>query len=285
MTVLRTPVENLVMKISPNDIQRQIANAHTLFNLLNVLIQLPFAGLLVKAANAIVTGDDEQEVKEAKFLDFRIIETPTIALGQVRKEIMRMAEYVQDNLARSKAAIADEKFEEIENVLEQEQKINRLQREITDYLVRLSNAPISDEEHGMVNIFLYVINDIERVGDHAENLVELAEEKRKGNLKFTEEATEEMHIIFSKCEDAFRKAAEAFAKDSIPIAKEVLILEDQVDNLETQYRSNHISRLNQGLCQTSPGIVFLDAISNLERVADHAYNIALYVLDKEKKKL
>ena len=282
MTLLRGPVEALVTRISPNDIQRQIANAHTLFNIVNVVIQLPFAGLLVKAANALVPGDDKEDVREAKFLDFRIIETPTIALGQARKEIMRMASFVQDNLAKAKSAIADEKYEDIYYVLEQEQKINKLQRELTDYLVMLSNAPISREEHKQVNIFFNIINDIERVGDHAENLVELAEEKRNSKLVFTDEAIEEMHNIFGKCEDAFKKASEAFTKDDTSIAKEVLALEEQVDALETQYRTNHISRLNQGQCQTTPGIIFLDAISNLERVADHAYNIAMFVLDKEK---
>lgn len=282
MTLLRAPVEALVLRISPNDIQRQIANAHTLFNLINVAIQLPFASLLVKAANAIVPGDDKPEAQEAKHLDYRIIETPTIALGQVRKEIIRMAEFVQDNLLRSRFALVDGKYDEIEYVLDQEQKINRLQREITDYLVQLSNAPISDEEHKQVNMFFNIINDIERVGDHAENLVELAAEKQEGDMLFTDEGTGEMNNIFGKCESAFKMATEAFTENSMLMAKEVLNLEDEVDALETEYRKNHIYRLNQGQCLTSPGIVFLDAISNLERIADHAYNIALFVLDKYK---
>ena len=170
MTVLKTPIQNIVTKLSPNDVQRQIANAHTLFNLINVLIQLPFAGLLVKAAKAIVPGDDKLEGQEAKFLDFRIIETPSIALGQVRKEIARMGSYVENNLGKARRAFVEGKYDEIEPALEQEQKINKLQREITDYLVRLSNAPLSDEEHNQVNVFFNNINDIERVGDHAENI-------------------------------------------------------------------------------------------------------------------
>ncbi|WP_313757535.1 Na/Pi cotransporter family protein [Tissierella sp.] len=284
MTILRIPIQKLVTKISPNDIQRQIANAHTLFNLLNVAIQLPFAGLLVKAAKAIVPGDDRVEIHEAKFLDFRIIETPSIALGQVRKEIARMGNYVEENLGKAQRAFVEGKYEEIEPALEQEQKINKLQREITDYLVRLSNAPLSDEEHKQVNVFFNNVNDIERVGDHAENIVELAEERMEGNLQFTEDAIEELNEIFGKCQLGFQKAMEAFKTNGEALAKEVLAIEDEVDELESKNRTNHIDRLNKGLCSTGPGIIFLDAISNLERVSDHCSNIALYVLDNYKTK-
>ena len=282
MTVLKSAIEILVIKISPNDVQRQIANAHTLFNLINVAIQLPFAGLLVKAAHKLVPGDDTQEVQEAKFLDFRIIETPSIALGQVRKEIVRMGSLVEDNLVKARKAFVEGKYEEIEPALDQEQKINKLQKEITEYLVKLSNAPLSDEQHKQVNILFNNINDIERVGDHAENIVELAEERMEGNLAFTDGAIEELHEIFGKAQLAFHLSMESFKTNDEKTAREVLVIEDEVDVLETTNRQNHINRLNQGQCQTGPGIVFLDAISNLERVSDHSSNLALYVLDNYK---
>ena len=112
MTILRSPIEAIVLKISPNDIQRQIANAHTLFNLVNVIIQLPFAGLLVKAANWLVPGDEEIIETGSKYLDLRIIETPSIALGQVTKEVFRMGKVVEDNLVTSSKAFKnkDEKM-------------------------------------------------------------------------------------------------------------------------------------------------------------------------------
>lgn len=282
MTILKSPIQALVTKISPNDIQRQIANAHTLFNLINIGIQLPFAGLLVKAANKIVPGDDSQEVQVAKFLDFRIIETPSIALGQVKKEIVRMGSFVEDNLVKARKAFVEGKYDEIEPALEQEQKINGLQREITEYLIRLSNAPLSEEQHNQVNVFFNNINDIERVGDHAENIVELAEERMEGNLVFTDNAIEELHEIFGKAQLAFELSMEAFKTNDEKTAREVLVVEDEVDLLERTNRQNHIDRLNKGQCQTGAGIVFLDAISNLERVSDHSSNLALYVLDNYK---
>ena len=207
MTILRHPIEFLVTKISPLDVKRQIANAHTLFNLINVIIQLPFANLLVKIARTIIPGDGKLEVQEAKFLDPRIIETPSIALGQVKKEILRMGSLALDNLNKVRYAFVEERYENIDLVLEQEQKINRLQREITDYLVMLSNAPISDEEHKRVNIFYNIINDIERVGDHAENIAELALERRDNNFPYWSSHWK-LHEIFDKVGEAFQQALE-----------------------------------------------------------------------------
>lgn len=282
MSFLQYPVERFVVKLSPFNVKKQIANAHFLFNLVNVIVLLPFANILVKAAKILVPGDDKLEAQEAKFLDPRIIETPTIAIGQVSKEILRMGDMALDNLMKVKDALVEAKYDNIDLALEQEQKINRLQREITDYLVILSNAPISDDEHKRVNVYLNIINDIERVGDHAENIAELAMVRRDNNYPFTDQAISELHEIFDKTSEAFKQSLEALRTDSQALAKGVLALEEEVDTLERQNRTNHIERLNKGLCQTGSGIIFLDAISNLERIADHSSNIALYVLDKTK---
>lgn len=282
MTVLRNPIESLVVKLSPIDIKRQIANAHTFFNLINVIIQIPFANLLVKIAKSLVPGDDKLEAQESKYLDPRIIETPSIALGQVKKEILRMGSIALDNVIKVKDALVECKYDNIDLVLEQEQRINRLQREITDYLVMLSNAPISDEEHKRINVFFNIINDVERVGDHTENIAELAMERRENDYPFTDQAVLELHEIFDKVREALQQALDSFKSNDEALAKGVLVLEDEVDRLQVQNRTNHIERLNKGQCQTGSGIIFLDAISNLERIADHSSNIALYVLDKNK---
>lgn len=282
MTILRVPIQALVLKISPDNIQRQIANAHTIFNLINVVIQLPFANLLVKVATFLVPGDDIGEAKEAKFLDSRIIETPSIALGQARKEIIRMGKFVEDNLIKSRQALVEGQYDKIDIALEQEQKINKLQKEITEYLVLLSNAPLTDEEHKQVNVFFNNINDIERVGDHAENIIELAEERKDNDYQFTDGATEELNEMFDKCQEGLSKIIEAYTTNDESLAREVLIIEDEVDALETRNRTNHIDRLNRGMCSTGPGILYLDVMSNLERVSDHCSNIALYVLDNYK---
>lgn len=281
MTILRNPVANIVESISPGQISRQIANAHTLFNFLNVAIQLPFAGLLVKAAEKLVPGDDDI-YGESNYLDDRMLEAPSIALGQAFDEFVRMGGFVEDNLIRAEKALIDGNEKEIEAVLEQEQKINRLEKEIMDYLVQLSNTSLSVEQHKDVNNLFHAINDIERIGDHAENIVELAIEKNENQLEFSEEAIEDIKNMFFKCQKIFKKSILAFKTSSELLAKEVLVIEDEVDALEKKTRNKHIKRLNIELCSTSSGVIFSDTINNLERIADHSTNLAMYVLDKYK---
>lgn len=280
MTVLRRPVGLIVEAMSPGQVSRQIANAHTLFNLINILIQLPFANLLVRAVEWLVPGEDKEK-GVAKYLDDRILETPSIALGQAAKEIIRMGELVEDNLIRSKNGLIYGDTNEIEKVLDQEQKINGLEKEIMGFLAKLSNSPISEDEHNQVNVLFYVVNDIERVADHAENIVELGQEKLDNDLIFTDNAIQELIIMFDRCQLVFKKAMEAFKEGNINIAKEVMDIEEEVNALEDLNRKRHIDRLNKGQCSTSPGVIFLDVISNLERISDHSYNIAMYILDED----
>lgn len=284
MTLLRIPIQALVTRISPHDVTKQIANSHTLFNIINLIIQFPFAGLLVKAAQFLVPGEDKGDATATIYLDERIIETPSIALGQVNKEIYRMGDLVLNNLILANEVFADEKYNGIEEVYNQEKLINKIEKEITEYLVKLSKAPLSEKQHAEVNILFYTINDIERVGDHVENIVELSEYKLNNDLNFTPGAIEELHEMFEACISAFKKTMMALETKSEILAREVLVIEDNVDMLEAKNRANHIDRLSKAECQTGPGIVFLDAISNLERVADHSVNIAMYVLDKSENK-
>lgn len=281
MTVLRNPVARIVEVMSPGQVSRQIANAHTLFNFLNVAIQLPFAGLLVKIAEKLVPGDDTLE-GEAIYLDERILETPSIALGQVFDELLRMGGFVEDNLNRAEKALIEGNQKEIEIVLEQEKKINHLEKEIMNYLVLLSNAPLSVEQHNDINNLFYAINDIERIGDHAENIIELAVEKIENQLEFSEEAIEDLRDMFAKCRKAFKNAILAFETKNESLAREVLEIEIKVNELEKRTREGHIDRLNKRQCLTEAGVIFLDTISNLERISDHSSNVAYYVLDQYK---
>lgn len=277
--VLQGPVEALVMKISPNDIQRQIANAHTFFNLINVVIQFPFAGLLVIAAKKLIKGDEEEGVRGLKYLDTRIIGTPSIAVGQASKEVLRMGKIVRDNLrmAIESFYLKDEKL--TQKVFEEEKIINEIEKEITKYLIQLSNAPLTNEQHATVTTLFHAINDMERVGDHADNIAELSQNRIDNNLWFTDTALEELHTMFEKVENIFTKSLLAFKTADSKIAEEVISLEAEVDIMEKQYRTSHIDRLNTQSCEPSSGIIFLDLISNLERISDHSSNIAMYILD------
>lgn len=281
---LRYPIEALVTKISPGDIQRQIANAHTMFNLINVIILFPFAQLLVKTAMKIIPGE-EKELEEVglKFLDSRILETPSIAIGQTVKEVNRMAQIAENNLVLACKAFINKDENLVQEVLNQEDTINKIETGIVEYLVQLSKEPLTDEQHTQISVLINVINDIERVGDHSENIAELAREIIERNLPFTDIAIEELEIITNKTIEVFKKASESFKESDFDKARNVLSLEEEIDELEKEYRNNHINRLNNQACNPHSGVLFLDVLSNLERVSDHSSNIAHYVLDKLKK--
>lgn len=284
MTILKKPVTRLSIMMSPDNVRRQIANAHTLFNIVNVIILFPFAGLFVKIVKRIIPGDEKLEGELAvNHLDPRIIETPSIALGHVINEVDRMGYKVADNLLLAGKAFkaADEKL--LDEVFENEKIINKLEQDIIVYLVQLSNAPLSNEQHNEINTLINVVNDIERVGDHADNIAELTKEAMEDGVGFSGDAVEEFRIIFSKAHEVFDKALKAIKGADFDKAKEVLILEEEVDNLEKLYRNTHITRLSDQVCNPRSGVLFLDILSNLERVADHSYNIAMYVLDRGRK--
>lgn len=278
MIVLRYPIEWLVVKLSPTDVQRQIANAHTFFNISNVLIQLPFAGFIVLAAKKIIPGEDD-EITGLKYLDDRIMETPTIAVNQASKEVLRMGKMAKDNLRTSIEAFITKDEKLTHKVFEEEKKINQLEKDITEYLVKLYNESLSDEQNAIVSTLFNTINDLERVGDHADNLAELAQYRIDNKFWFTDQALEELKIMFDKVEHSFTESLLAFKTADPTIAKRVIEYERDIDRLEKEYRANHIQRLNEAACHPSSGIVFLDVISNLERVADHSSNIAISILD------
>lgn len=277
--ILSRPITYIVEGMSGNSVERQIANAHTIFNFANVIIQFPFAGLLVKAAERIISDDKQQTGKTLKHIDDRIIETPSVAVGQVAKEVARMGEIAEGNLKLTAEALYSKDDKLIKRVFEEEKKVNELEQEISKYLVQLSNAPMTDEQHSIITTLFHVINDIERISDHSENIAELSTQRIENDLWFTDEAMDELHIMFDKVYMLYKNALLSFKNQDLELARKVIIEEDEVDIMEKKYRLSHIERLNTRNCELGSGIIYLDIISNLERVADHSANIAKYVTD------
>lgn len=280
--LLRAPIQYLVEYLTPGDAKRQIANAHTIFNFVNVIIQFPFARFLVMAAEKLVPGEDKGDLGESIYLDTRIFETPGIALGQAKKEVLRMGDLVSNNLKLCRGALVNGHSDSIDDVLKTEMLINKIEREITEYLVHLSKESLSGIQHTAVNNYLYTINDIERMGDHVENLAELAQYRAGHGLFFSQEAVDGLNEMFDKSEEVLIKTMKAFETESESLAREVLAIEDEVDAIENKNRENHMDRLSRMECLTEPGVLFLDSLSNLERISDHSANIAKFVLDKYK---
>lgn len=267
---------------SSDDPARQLANAHTLFNVVNTILLLPFASLIVKSVGFIIPVTAEE--KEAttfgiKYLDERILETPTIAMGQVVKEVLHMGNVAKMSLESAIKAIKENDQKSIEKTFKIEKTVNSLEREISEYLVKLSNAPLDHEDRMVIDGLFSTINDIERVGDHADNIAELALYKIDNNVTFSEKAILELDEMVARVMESYELALESLKSKNRYIAQKVIEIEGVVDEMEKRLRKKHITRLNEGRCETSSGIIFLDMLSNLERISDHSSNIALAVLD------
>ncbi|MCX7694321.1 MAG: Na/Pi cotransporter family protein [Caloramator sp.] len=282
-TVIFMSILPIVVKLIPilgGDIKRQIANAHTIFNLTNVIIQAPFIPLLVKWVKWLVPGEEkEATTMTLEHLDSRLLETPSIAVGQVIKEISRMGQIASENLTRSMEAFFNEDTKLINKVFEVEQVVNFLEREITSFMVALSNTSLSEHDSEIITSLFHVVNDIERIGDHADNIAELAQYRIDNKLVFSDDAIKELHEIYNVAKYAVDSSIDALKNFDFGLAQKVLEAEGKIDMMEKQLRNEHIDRLNKGVCSTSSGTIFLDLISNIERIGDHSNNIAQMVLD------
>ncbi|EYE87739.1 Na/Pi cotransporter [Fervidicella metallireducens AeB] len=272
-----------IVKGLGGDVQRQIANAHTLFNVTNTIIQLPFASFLVAFVNKIIPGEDVKEgAMSLEYLDKRLLETPSIAVGQVVKEIIRMGKLSASNLDISIKSFLQNSGEDLNKLYKTEEVINYLEREITGFMVSLSNTSLSEEQSEVITSLFHVVNDIERIGDHAKNLAELSEYKKQNALEFSDEALTELKYLYESVKYAVEAAITSLENGDMQLARKVIETEGKIDNIEKNYRNIHIDRLNKGICYPASGAIYLDVISNLERVGDHSNNIAQMVLDKER---
>ncbi|HDN2515479.1 TPA: Na/Pi cotransporter family protein [Clostridioides difficile] len=281
---LNKPVVSMVTSWDPSNVARQIANTHTLFNIISVLILLPFTNLIIKLAIKLVpdrAGDiDEDEAKTIKYIDDRMIETPSIALANTIKEALRMGEKAKESLNASMEALVEHSTEKIDKTYRRERLINDLQKAILNYLLKLSKAPLDDDSREVVDTLFNTVNDIERIGDHAKNIAELSQVAIDSNISFSEEGQSELDVMYNRVVSAYTYALESMRTDNVDLACKVIKIEEQVDIMEKSCRANHMYRLNNNLCSIENGVIYLDVISNLERISDHAVNIAQQVIAK-----
>lgn len=269
---------DIVLAISPNvgpeAIPRQIANAHTLFNVVNTILLLPLIKYLVAFVNKIIPGEDEKDVPGVKYIDERLLETPAIAFGQTTNEVARMAEKAKENLKVAMNSFLQGDEELIKLAYSNEGIINLLEHDITRYLVKLSNSDLGDEQRAELAAYFHVVNDIERIGDHAENIADLASERIAKGLTFSPEALNEIKGMFDYTVSAVEMSIDCFKNYNKEKAAGIRGIEDRIDSLEKELRASHIKRLSTGVCNAVVGTIFLDLISNLERIGDHSVNIA-----------
>ncbi len=281
MFILSKPIVAIVTAIDPTDAARQIANAHTLFNILNVIVLLPFNKLIVKLALKLVPetkGEQDDDDKVVKYIDDRMIETPSIALANIIKETLRMGEKSKESLNAAMDGIVDKSKEKIELSFKREKLINELQKSILNYLLKLSKASLNEDSRETVDALFNTVNDIERIGDHAENIAELAKDIVDLEISFSDVGIGELKDMYNKVVSTYTYALEAMRTSNVELACKVIKMEEQVDMMEKSCRANHMNRLNSSSCSIESGVIYLDIISNLERVSDHAVNIAQQVI-------
>ena len=264
----------------------QISIFHTIFNLTNTALLFPFANQLVKLSGVFVPEDKkepavaDEESETMKHLDERIFESPAFAVETAAMEVVHMGQITMENVRRAMDAVLTKNANEVEDVYKTEQTINNMEKMLTEYLVKVNNLSLTERQKLVVNDLFYSINDIERVGDHAENLAEQAEYMVQHNISFSETGESDLHVMCETAFNSFKHSINARQKGDMDDVRKVSQYEDEVDTLEEELREKHIERLSAGKCDPSAGVVFLDLISNLERISDHAYNIAGYVKDE-----
>jgi len=262
------------------DVGQQIAIFHTMFNVLTTLILLPFTDLVVKLACAIIPekkDSEEEEKYRFQFIDERLFKTPPIAVGNTKKEIVRMGEFAKANINYSVGMLLDESIDNTSVIRENEDIINKLNKNITAYLTKLMGLDLSDEDDKKVGSYYHVVSDIERIGDYAENIMEYAHRLREEELAMSEEAKGELENLTETFNNLYDHAMTAFDDRNLAMLDKVEEIEEQVDDLSAELEKRHIERVKNGTCSAQLGSVFLQTVSNLERVGDHVTNVAFSI--------
>lgn len=282
LIALLTPYVEWIEKLSP-DPMAQIAISHIVFNIVSTVVMFPFAKVLVKLSCLLVPGKDDSESEmHCKFIDDRLLNTPPFAVMQVSKEVARMAKLARDNFETSAHALINRSDKDLDKVMENEEIINYLNHHITSYLVKLNALDITDSDSDYIARVFHAINDIERVGDHAINLTEAAQHNIGEGLKFSDPAREELNQLCGSVVTLLERSMAAFDNQSLSDneAKELSDLEEHIDDLTLECQDSHIFRLNRKECNTEAGMLYLNTITDFERVGDHAINIAFLARSK-----
>lgn len=258
------------------DIARHIANLHTGFNILNVIVFLPILHFLAVACEKIIPGKESTEHK-LLFLDDRLIETPTFGVSQALKEVNRMSGIAIEMLKLSKDCFFERDKKKISTIIQHEKTVDILERDITLFLVKLNQQPISEDTSRDINSMLNVLHDLEKIGDYAENIALYTEKIIDGNVVFSEAAMDEIGQLFDVAIRFSESIIKAYNKGGMP-KKVNTDDEDLIDSMRRQLRTKHIDRLHDGSCTVENGILYIDILNNLEKTGDQVFNIAQVVM-------
>ena len=261
-----------------NITQTQISMVHTVFNIVTTVLLFPVSDWIIKLAKKIGHVEEEVQDESVVLLDDRMLETPGIAIQSTVSELVRMGHVVADSLEVARKVMFERKEEQIAFLKEEESKVDRLSAGITSYAIKLSTLQINEREHEEVAHMLQIVSDMERISDYCENISEFAESLLEKQVDFSEVGVEHLNKMLDVCIASYLYALEAFESNDRESALKTIEKETEADGLEISLRAKHIKRLTNQQCNTEAGVVFLDSLVCLERISDHARNIAEEVL-------
>ena len=272
---------DMLHKISGADLGRCVANAHTMIKVFQVIILLPFSSWIVKLTYKIIPGEEKKvnyrDSYQLEYIGDKVLFNPATALVNVINEIERMAYLSNENLNRAMNALITLDKDDIEEVYEVEKNINFLNKSITDYLVKVNQENLPIEDKKSLGALFHVVNDIERIGDHAENVADAAKRREELGVEFSKEAIREMGEMLNMVNTIVQFSVETLHEINDKHVEEIKQLENAVDEKERELQQAHVDRLTRNECTPEAGMLFSDVVSDLERVADHATNIVLYL--------
>ncbi len=270
-------------RLFPKVPQIQLAMFHTVFNVLTVVLFLPLTNALVRIVTRIVPDKEEENPEEDKrrlyYVDRNMLKTPPIAVAQLKKEIVNMADIAMRNYICSLETICSLDFSKQEQFRENEAEIDYINKELVKFVVELSKLPLSEKDHKYVATTFHTISDLERVGDYAENIMEYADTLKKENQGFSESAIFEIAYLREHIEKLFAAIIKAYTAEDKAAFEEADKIEDEIDKITARMDENHIIRLNQGICTAIVGSQYMSLASNSERIADHFINVGKMIYE------
>lgn len=271
-----------IRSISPHDIQRQIANFNTFFNVASTLVAIPFTAYFVKFIKWMVPGEEKTISYGPRFINVKLMATPSLALEQATQEIVRMLDIAKGMVVMTRNILYKKDRSLISSVQDDESTVDSLQMSITKYLTTLTQKSLSEDQAKRAVILLNAVHDVERIGDHATNISELAEGALDENVSFSKEASEALDKMFTTVDQSCTLVMEAMHDYDVEKANQMKQIENDIDFMAKTARDEHFTRLKSEQCKAESGIFYLDIVTNLERIGDHCYNISRAVGNKDK---
>ncbi len=256
-----------------------IANFHTLFNIITTCALLPFINVLIKISNKAIKSDDVSvEEKDLALLDDLLLKTPNLAVEQARKVLNSMAVLALKNLKRSMSLFDEYSEKKFAKVERDENLIDRFETAIGNYLLKITATDINETSNDLVVEMLHSVSDFERISDHCMNVAEVAKRNFENDIKFSEDGKKELKIIGDAVTEILTMAVEAYSKRDLEMALNIEPLEQVIDSINFTLKDTHVKRLCEGTCSVEGGISLLELLTSLERISDHCSNIAIYIL-------